>query len=92
MPGLAGQHVNLTLHITLIMSVESSLRLTMDVMFDPGEGDGTLSAALTEPEQEGTGTLITQQSLLPLLTDEAQDGAAHRQKKKHSQFQTFQKC
>lgn len=54
--------------------------LTVDVVFDPGEGDRSFSAALAEPEQEGTRTLVAQQSLLPLLTDEAHDGAAHRQK------------
>lgn len=52
--------------------------LTVDVVFDPGEGDRSLPAALAEPEQEGTRTLVTQQMLLPLLTDEAQDGAANR--------------
>lgn len=48
----------------------------MDVVFDPGEGDGSLSAALAEPEQEGARTLVSQQSLLPLLTDESHDAAA----------------
>ncbi len=55
----------------------------MDVVFDPGEGDGSLSAALTEPQQESAGTLIAQQSPLSLLTDEAHDAAAHRQKNTH---------
>lgn len=50
----------------------------MDVVLNPGEGDGPLSAALAEPQQEGSGTLVAQQSLLSLLTDEAHDGAAHR--------------
>lgn len=50
----------------------------MDVVLDPGEGDGSFSAALAEPEQEGPGTLVAQQSLLPLLADEAHDGAADR--------------
>lgn len=51
--------------------------LTVDVVFHPGEGDGALPAALTEPQQEGPGTLVAQQSLLPLLTDEAHDGPSH---------------
>lgn len=54
--------------------------LTEDVVFDPGEGDGALPAALAEPEQEGTGTLVGQQGLLPLFADEAHDGAAHGEK------------
>lgn len=54
--------------------------LTEDVVFDPGEGDGALPAALAEAEQEGAGTLVAQQSLLPLFADEAHDGAAHGQK------------
>lgn len=51
----------------------------MDVVFYPGEGDGPLFAALAEPQQEGPRTLVTQHSLLPLLTDEAHDGTAHRE-------------
>ena len=54
--------------------------LTKHVVLDPGEGDGALPAALAEPEQEGAGTLVGQQSLLPLFADEAHDGAAHGQK------------
>lgn len=49
-------------------------------MFDPGEGDGSLPAALAEPQQEGAGTLVAQQGLLALLTDEAHDGAAGKDK------------
>lgn len=50
----------------------------MDVVLDPGEGDGTLLAALAEPQQERPGTFVAQQRLLPLLADEAHDAAAHR--------------
>lgn len=53
----------------------------MDVVLDPGEGDGSLPAALAEPQQEGAGTLVTQQGLLALLTDETHDGAAGKSKK-----------
>lgn len=49
---------------------------TVHVVLDPGEGDRSLSAALAEPEQERPRTLVAQQSLLPLLADEAHDGAA----------------
>lgn len=48
-------------------------------MFYPGEGDGPLFAALAEPQQEGPRTLVTQHSLLPLLTDKAHDGTTHRE-------------
>lgn len=44
-------------------------------MLDPGEGDGSLAAALAEAQQEGAGTLVIQQVLLTLLADEAHDGA-----------------
>lgn len=56
------------------------LLLTVDVVFNPGEGDGALPAALAEPQQEGARTLVAQQSLLSLLADEAHDGAARREK------------
>lgn len=49
----------------------------MDVVLDPGKGDGSLPAAFTEPEQERPGTLVAQQSLLPLLTEESHDATAH---------------
>lgn len=49
----------------------------MDVVLDPGKCDGSLPAALTEPEQERPGTLVAQQSLLPLLTKESHDATAH---------------
>lgn len=52
----------------------------MHVVVDPGEGDGSILAALTEPEQERPRTLPAQQSLLPLLADEAQDTPAQRKK------------
>lgn len=55
--------------------------LTVDVMLNPGEGDGSLTAALAEPQQEGARTLVAQQGLLPLLTEEAHDGAAGKGKK-----------
>lgn len=48
----------------------------MDVVLDPGEGDGTVPAALAEAQQEGSRTFAAQQSLLPLFADEAHDGAA----------------
>lgn len=60
----------------------------MHVVLDPGEGDRSLSAALAEPEQERPRTLVAQQSLLPLLADEAHDGAAPQtETQPHIQFQ-----
>lgn len=53
-------------------------------MFDPGECDRSLSAALAEPEQKRPWTPVAQQSLLPLFADEAHDGAADGQGATHS--------
>lgn len=61
--------------------------LTVDVVVHPGEGDGPLFAALAEPQQEGPGTFVAEQSLLPLLTEEAYDGTSHRE----NQEVTFKK-
>lgn len=61
---------------------EAPRLLTVHVVLDPGEGDGPLTAALAEAQQEGPGTLVTQQVLLALLADEAHDGAAEGGHKK----------
>lgn len=55
--------------------------LTVDVVFYPGEGDGPLFAALAEPQQEGPRTFVAEQSLLPLLADEAHDGTSRGEKR-----------
>lgn len=49
------------------------LSLTTSVLgpLHPGECDGPLPAALTEPQQERPGLLVLQQSALTLLADEA---------------------
>lgn len=66
--------------------------LTVDVVLNPGEGDGSLAAALAEPQQEGAGTLVAQQALLALLTDEAHDGAAGKGKKTTHSHQDTHLC
>lgn len=50
--------------------------LTEQIVLDPGKGDGSLAAALTEAQQEGPRTLLKEQFLLALLADEAHDATA----------------